>query len=192
MARFAVVYGSTRQGRQGIKAARFLVRQLQARGHEVDLIDPLEHPLPFLDRMHKEFDGDAPPAMQHIHDVFSAADGLVVVSAEYNHSVPPALKNILDHYQAEYQGKAAGIATYSAGPFAGVRVAVHLRTILGELGLYTCSIMFGVSRIDDAFSEDGEDGTENKGWERRAKRFLGELEWLTEATQAQRAKRPPY
>ncbi|HEX6550473.1 MAG TPA: NAD(P)H-dependent oxidoreductase, partial [Gammaproteobacteria bacterium] len=44
--KIVVFYGSVRSARQGIKAARFVVSQCQARGHEVRLIDPLEYPLP--------------------------------------------------------------------------------------------------------------------------------------------------
>lgn|GEM_PF-6482307 len=50
-----VLYGSVRSERQGIKAARFFVTKLQERGHEAVLIDPLEHPLPLLDKRYKEY-----------------------------------------------------------------------------------------------------------------------------------------
>ncbi len=182
---FAVLYGSTRAQRQGIKAARFMVRQLEARGHTVTLVDAMELDLPLLDKMHKEYDdGEAPAAMQKAHDVLEAADGFVVVGGEWNHSIPPGLKNLLDHFQTEFNWKSAGIVTYSAGPFGGVRAAPHYRVILGELGMFTCSIMFAVSAIHKTFDEEGgdPDGTYTK----RAERFLNELEWLTEALARQR------
>ncbi len=49
----AVIYGSVRRGRQGIKAARFVVRKLEERGHAVTLVDSLEHQLTLLDLMYK-------------------------------------------------------------------------------------------------------------------------------------------
>ena len=59
---FAVLYGSVRSDRQGIRAARFILAQLQHRGHEATLVDPLEVRLPLLDRMYKEHArADAPP-----------------------------------------------------------------------------------------------------------------------------------
>lgn len=51
----AVIYGSARQDRQGIKAARFMLRTLQQRSHDVALIDSQQYELPLLDRMYKEF-----------------------------------------------------------------------------------------------------------------------------------------
>ena len=63
----AVVYGSARQNRQGIKAARFMVNKLEQRGHAVTLIDSQQVQMPFLDLMHKEYEpGQAPEAMQSV------------------------------------------------------------------------------------------------------------------------------
>lgn len=183
--KYAVLYGSTRRNRQGIKAARFMVKQLEARGHEATLLDAAELDLPMLDLMHKEYDdGEAPATMQHAHEVLESSDGFVVVGGEWNHSIPPGLKNLLDHFQTEYHYKPAGIVTYSAGPFGGARAAPHYRIILGELGMVTVSIMFAISKIHDTFDDDGSDpdGTYTK----RAQRFLNELEWYTDALKAKR------
>ena len=45
-----VILGSVRTKRQGIKAARYLIRTLTSRGHEPVLVDPKEKQLPLLDR----------------------------------------------------------------------------------------------------------------------------------------------
>lgn len=98
----AVLYGSVRHHRQGIHVAQFVAQQTEARQHTVQLIDPVTYPLPFLDKMYKEFaQGEAPENMEKIAQILNKADGFLVVSAEYNHSIPPALKNMLDHFQKE-------------------------------------------------------------------------------------------
>ena len=100
---FAVVYGSVRSERQGIKYARFLNAQLAARGHEVSFVDPLEYRLPLLDKMFKEYPvGTAPDPLPKLAAIIRAADGFLIVSGEYNHSIPPALKNLLDHFLEEW------------------------------------------------------------------------------------------
>src|SRR5687768_12045752 len=97
--KIVVIYGSVRSGRRGIKAARFVERQLSERGHEVTLVDPLEHPLPLLDKMYKEYPkGSAPENLERLATLYRAADAFVIVTGEYNHSVPPALSNLLDHF----------------------------------------------------------------------------------------------
>ena len=176
----AVLYGSARRDRQGIKAARFIVRQLEARGHDVTLIDSQEYELPMLDWMYKEYEsGQAPEAMQKVADLLSAADGYVVVSGEYNHGIPAALKNLLDHYQSEYHHKPSGIVTYSAGPFGGVRALSHLRAILAELGTPSIPTAFPISDIGAAFDDEGNSLATSYG--RRAVAFLDEFEWYANA-----------
>lgn len=188
---FSVIYGSVRSNRQGIKGARFLVRQLEQRGHQVDFIDAQEANLPMLDKMYKEYnEGEAPENMEAVAQQLNRADGFIVVSGEYNHSIPPALKNILDHYQSEYLFKPGAIATYSAGPFGGVRASVHLRAVLGELGMATISTMFAMSNVQRSFDEEG--AALEEAYNRRVGRFLDELEWYAAALKAKRLEGKPF
>ena len=176
----AVIYGSARGNRQGIKAARFLMRKLRERNHTATLIDPLEVQLPFLDRMYKEFaEGEAPENMAKISRVLDKADAFLIVSAEYNHSEPAALKNLLDHFQSEYLYKPSGIVTYSAGPFGGVRALITLRAILAELGSPSIPSIFPISQVQNAFDDEGNALVE--AYERRIGKFLDELEWYGNA-----------
>lgn len=176
----AVIYGSARRGRQGIKAARFMVRALEERNHSVTLVDTEAFELPMLDLMYKEYDpSDAPPAMRDVSGILEAADGFVVVSAEYNHSVPAALKNLLDHFQSEYLYKPSAIVTYSAGPFGGVRALVNLRSILAELGTPSIPSAFPVSRVQSAFDNDGL--AIEQAYNERVVKFLDEYEWYASA-----------
>lgn len=176
----AVIYGSARRGRQGIKAARFMVRALEERNHSVTLVDTEAFELPMLDLMYKEYDpSDAPPAMRDVSGILEAADGFVVVSAEYNHSVPAALKNLLDHFQSEYLYKPSAIVTYSAGPFGGVRALVNLRSILAELGTPSIPSAFPVSRVQSAFDNDGQ--AIEQAYNERVVEFLDEYEWYARA-----------
>ena len=174
----AVIYGSARRSRQGIKAARFVIQKLQERGHAVTLVDSQEHQLPFLDLMYKEYEaGKAPEAMKTVGEILKTADGFVVVSAEYNHSIPAALKNLLDHFQSEYLYKPSAIVTYSAGPFGGVRALINLRAILAELGTPSIPSAFPISQIRDAFDDDGY--PLDRAYDERIVKFLDEFEWYS-------------
>lgn len=186
----AVLYGSTRSERQGIKAAKFIMNAVQERGHEATLLDALEIDLPFLDKMYKELGDSAPGNMKRVAEIVSNADGVLVVSGEWNHSIPPALKNLLDHFQSEYYWKPSGIITYSAGPFGGVRVAPHIRAITGELGMPSISSMFAISNVGNSFDEAG--NALEAAYLRRIQRFLEEFEWYMEAFKARRELGTPY
>ena len=188
---FAVLYGSVRSDRKGIRAARFVVDQLGRRGHEVTLVDPIEVRLPLLDRMYKEFPkGEAPPAMERLATLYRAVDGFVVVSGEYNHGIPPALKNLLDHFLEEYFFRPSAIVCYSGGSFGGVRAAMQLRMTLAELGTVSIPSLFPIPKVQDVFDEAG--NPQDPAIERRIARFLDELEWFAKALQAARAVGTPY
>jgi NAD(P)H-dependent FMN reductase len=189
---FPVILGSVRRDRQGIKAARYIIDKLAARGDEPVLVDPCEKQLPLLDRMYKEHPkGEAPPLLEELADLFRRADGFVIVSAEYNQSVPPALKNLLDHFLEEYFWRPSAIVSYSAGRFGGVRAAGALRTILSEMGMPSVPSVLSIPSIGTALKEDG---TATEAWiDQAAGRFLDEFEWYAKALKRQReAAGVPY
>ena len=181
----SVIYGSARSARQGINAARFIVRKLEERSHDATLIDSQEYNLPLLDRMYKEYEsGTAPENMQALANILAAADGFIIVSAEYNHSIPAALKNLLDHFQSEYLYKPSGIVTYSAGPFGGVRALINLRAILAELGTPSIPSAFPISQVQNAFDADGT--PLDAAYDKRIVKFLDEFEWYANALRRER------
>lgn len=186
-----VFYGSVRSDRQGIKAARFVLNTCRQRGHQASLIDAAEDRLPLLDRMFKEYPpGQAPEILQRLAGQIRAADAFIVVSGEYNHSIPPALSNLLDHFLEEYFWRPSGIVCYSAGAFGGVRAAMQLRAMLCELGTPSIPSLLPVPKVQDAFDDDG--NPRDEAYHRRAARFFDELEWYARALQEARRSGVPY
>jgi NAD(P)H-dependent FMN reductase len=182
-----VIYGSVRSQRQGVRAARFIVNECRARAHEVSLIDPVEYPLPLLDRMYKEYESQqAPEVLQRLARLIVAADAYIVVSGEYNHTIPPALSNLLDHFLEEYFWKPSAIVCYSAGSFGGVRAAMTLRCMLAELGMSSIPSLLPIPRVQTAFDENGQPLDDS--WRKRADKFLSELEWYASAMSAARRR----
>jgi len=185
--KFVVMAGSVRSDRQGIKAARFVERALRARGHEVNLVDPCALKLPLLDRMYKEYDkGTAPEVLEHLAMLYRAADGFVVVSGEYNHSVPPALSNLLDHFLEEYYFRPSAIVCYSTGQFGGVRAAMQLRAMLCELGMPSIPSLLPIPRVAEAVSASGE--AQAAHLTARFDRFADEFEWYAGALASARCQ----
>ncbi|WP_336487736.1 NADPH-dependent FMN reductase [Methylobacterium nigriterrae] len=186
-----VILGTVRSDRQGIRAARFLAGQLEGRGHEAPLVDPEVLRLPLLDRMYKEYPaGQAPKVLEDLATLFRRADAFLIVSAEYNHSIPPALSNTLDHFLEEYSWRPSAICCYSAGQFGGVRAAMQLRAMLPELGMPSIPSLLPIPRIHKALDEAGKPAEERLA--KAAGRFLDELAWYAEAMRAQRAAGTPY
>ena len=158
----------------------------------MSFVDALEVQLPLLDRMYKEYPkGEAPEVLERLAGMYRAADAFVIVTGEYNHSLPPALTNLLDHFLEEYDFRPSAIVSYSAGQFGGVRAAVHLQALVCELGMPSISSTFPVPRVASAFDEDGNELTPGAG--RRFDCFAAELEWYAEAMKRQREEKGvPY
>ena len=182
-----VLYGSHRFDRKGIRLARYLLRALEARGHDAGLIDSMVVGLPILDRMHKEYPpGEAPAPLAEVAGRLRNSDGFVLVAGEYNHGVQPGLKNLMDHFLEEYFHRPSAIATYSPGAFGGVRAAMSWRMILGEMGTPSIPTILAVPHIAKALDEQGM-AADRAAMDRRAGRFLDELDWYATALKAARA-----
>ncbi len=186
-----VLLGSVRRDRLGLRVARLVTAALEARGHEAVLVDPLVLQLPLLDRMYKEYArGEAPTVLEELATLYKRADGFLVVSAEYNHGIPPALKNMLDYFLEEYLWRPSGIVCYSAGQFGGVRAAMQLRAVLAELGMPSVPSLMPIPRAQKAVDEGGQP---TESWVAGALgKFLDEFDWFAEALRARRVLGVPY
>ena len=175
----------------GPRAAKLVIRELERRGHTVHLVDPLELQLPLLDRMYKEHpEGEAPEPLERLAELYRSVDGFLVVSGEYNHGIPPALKNLLDHFLEEYFWRPSGIVCYSAGGFGGVRAAMQLRMTLAELGMPSVPSLLPIPRIGETLDEDGV--AQDRDYRRSMNRFLDEFLWYANALAEARTDGTPY
>ena len=186
--KISVIYGSTRDGRQGIKFAKYIMRELISRGNMAILIDPMDINIETLTKRYMDYDkGSAPSSLEEMHQELNTSDAFVIVSAEYNHFMPPALVNVLNHFHSEYQRKPSAITTYSVSPFGGVRVSTPLRAFLTQLGMPPIPAMLHAPFVNKNFNEDGERVSADK--EERNKEFIKfseELEWYANALKVAR------
>ena len=189
MAKIALIVGSVRRDRQGIKVARWMEEKLKTRNHTVYFIDPLELNLPLLDRMYKEM-VDPSEKMKTLRNKISDAEGYLAVTPEYNSGPSGAMKNTLDYFLEEYYFKPSAIVSYSPGMFGGINAAQQLRLVFAELGAPCISSSFTIPRLHKVFSEDGK--LIDEAYDKRVSKFLVEFEWYIEAFKNQRAKGTPY
>jgi NAD(P)H-dependent FMN reductase len=113
----------------------------------------------------------------------------VVVSGEYNHSIPPGLSNTLDHFLEEYSWRPSAIVCYSGGRFGGVRAAMQLRAMLCELGMPSIPSLLPIPEI--GITLDPEGIPEQPWLDKSAGRFVDELVWYAEALRHQRTEGTP-
>jgi NAD(P)H-dependent FMN reductase len=193
--RILVFYGSYRSDRLGIRLATYIIRQFRERGLDPVLIDAQAINLPMIDRMYQEYPaGQAPAALEVLAQQIRSAHGFVFVTGEYNWGVQPGLKNLTDHFLAEWFWRPAAIASYSNGRLSGVRAGLVWRGILSEMGMVVTSSTLAVGPIQDTLNEQGEvTGAGGQSLTRAFPHFADDLIWWAEAAKAQRAVRaPPY
>ncbi|PVB60154.1 NAD(P)H-dependent oxidoreductase [Labrenzia sp. 011] len=177
--------------RLGLRVARACARRLDALGLDFRTIDPLEIALPSPFKPHFSYaQGKAPEQLENLARQIRAADGYVMVSPEYNHSMSPALSHLLNHFGSSlFSYKPSAIVTYSAGQWGGARAAVNMRTYLSELGCLPVSAMVHVPRAQEVFEEDGAypQEAESARWDDYMDRTLLQLKWWATAAETQRA-----
>ncbi|MGN6498160.1 MAG: NADPH-dependent FMN reductase [Tsuneonella sp.] len=160
----AVLAGSLREGSYNRTLAALAARQLREHGGAVTEVDLAEYELPIY--RHEIEESAFPPAALALKRLFQAQDALVIVSPEYNGSIPPLLKNALDWASrptdgegltalTAYRGKAAAIASASIGPFGGLRALTHLRQILSTMQMLVIPEQVMVPLAGSAFDDDG-------------------------------------
>ncbi|MEI6947152.1 NAD(P)H-dependent oxidoreductase [Paraflavisolibacter sp. H34] len=149
MIRVAIIIGSTRPNRVGAAVGQWVYELAQKRTDATfELVDLQQVNLPLLDE-------PFPPGMhkyQHQHTKDWAAkvasfDAYVIVSPEYNHGIPGALKNALDFVYSEWNNKAAGFVAY--GSAGGTRAVEQLRLVLAELQVATVREQVALSLFTD-------------------------------------------
>ncbi len=185
----AILAGTMGENREGLKVLQFAKNQVIERNWEPLIADAGVYNLPMLSEVYRSMK-DPDPRLKEIHETLTAADGFIVITAEYNHGIPPALKNMLDYFRNEYFFKPSGIISYSSGPFGGVRGAEQLRLVLSELRTLPVPSSLPVSRVHESLLPDG--SSVNGDYERRSKKFFDEFGWYMEALAEQRKKGKPY
>ncbi|WP_300319652.1 NAD(P)H-dependent oxidoreductase [Idiomarina sp.] len=184
--------------RLGERVAKACVHYLEQTfdNAEVELIDPLDYPLNGVFKPHFTYhENKVPEQLDALAKKIEAADAYVMVSPEYNHSMSPALANLLNHFGASlYSYKPSAIVTYSAGQWGGSRAAVNMRTFLSELGCLPVSAMIHVPKAQTVFEENGkftQEVEDTERWVGYFGRTLNQLFWWADAAQKQRQALDP-
>ncbi len=149
------------------------------------LVDPLKYDLPLLNKRFYEMT-DPEQKFVDLHNIFEATDGFIIVTAEYNHSIPPALSNMLDHFGKEFRYKACGLASYSDGAIGGARCIEQLRLMCSTLGMPPIPASPSWSFAQKANLPEGKDAME--AFEKGFTYFLDQFIWYTEALMDKRKK----
>jgi len=131
-------------------------------GAETTVIDLRDYTLPVFDEDLEAREG-LPEAGRRLKELFRDHHGLLIASPEYNSSFSGVLKNTIDWVSrpetdhppmSGFQGKVAGIMAASPGALGGLRGLVHLRAVLGNIGVIVLPGQHAVAKAHEVFKDD--------------------------------------
>src|SRR5688572_16936299 len=126
-----LLLGTPRKNRESEHVARWVYAKLEARdGIETRFFDVCDFELP-----RGEYGTEIGHLFPEWRDAITRADGLVIVTPEYNHGYPGSMKSVLDLLLKEYIHKAVAFVGVSAGPWGGARGIEACVPMVRELGL---------------------------------------------------------
>lgn len=170
-----VLLGTNRKQRNSVHPARWLIGQMEKRPEiQTKLFDTADFALP-----QDDYGQEIKDLFPEWRDTIIKADGLVIVSPEYNHGYPGVLKAVLDLLLREYVHKAVAFVGVSAGPWGGARVIEAMVPMVRELGLAVTFTDLNFPKVQRTF--DAEGNLLDPAFEQRAKDFLDELVWMSSA-----------
>ncbi|THD45430.1 MAG: NADPH-dependent oxidoreductase [Bradyrhizobium sp.] len=177
--KIAVVIGSVRPTRNGDKPARWIANLAAKTGDfDIEIVDLKDYPLPLFDAPASDFWMPTPnETAAKWQKKLASFDGYIIVTPEYNRSIPGALKNAIDWAYKPFIRKPVAYVAY--GAVGGARAVEHLRNVMVELqavsvrhavhigGSDFMAVMFGQKTWDDilpAFVPFTKDLFDNLRW----------------------------
>jgi NAD(P)H-dependent FMN reductase len=160
-----VMPGSARRDALSRRVARAARAALQAAGARATLVDLADFEMPLY---HADLEAAAglPEAARRLQELIAGHDGLLIASPEYNGSMTPLLLNALswcsrkDPQRVDRSGlavfadKPAALVGSSPGALGGLRALIHLRDLLGYLGMIVIPQQLAIGRAGEAFGAD--------------------------------------
>jgi NAD(P)H-dependent FMN reductase len=155
--------GSTRRESFNKKLVPIAAKGARDAGADVTRIDLKDFPLPLFDQ-DLEAEQGMPENGKKLKQLFIDHDGLLLACPEYNSSITAVLKNAIDWVSrpapgepplVAFRGKVATLMSASPGALGGLRGLVHVRSILGNLGVIVLPDQVAVARAHEAFQPDG-------------------------------------
>lgn len=156
--------GSTRTASFNKQLVRTAADAARAAGAEVTVIDLRDLPLPLFDEDFESEHG-LPENAKKLKALYRDHDAFLIASPEYNSSITAVLKNAIDWASrgetddepalSAYRGKTAALLSASPGALGGLRGLVHLRAILGNIGVIVLPDQVALPKAHEAFDATG-------------------------------------
>lgn len=180
MYKVVIISASVRLNRKSDRVALYLknyITEHKLAACEIADLDAYKFPI-FNERL--KYQSDPAPKVKEFAEKINSADGVIIVTPEYNGGIPSSLKNVIDLLIEEWQKKPVAISTVSGGDFGGQQVLVSLQFTLWKMKAWTVPALFPVPKVQDAYGANGTPG-DKEATDKRAAAFVKELVWCMTA-----------
>ncbi|MBO9570721.1 MAG: NAD(P)H-dependent oxidoreductase, partial [Chitinophagaceae bacterium] len=145
-----IISASVREGRNSHRVALYFSKYLLDNNiATVEILDLKEYNFPLFEERLQYMQAPPQKAVQFSEKI-KAADGVLIVTPEYNGGYPAALKNVVDLLYPEWKKKPLAIATVSDGAFGGTQVITSILFSLWKIGAWVVPATFhGVHTPDN-------------------------------------------
>ncbi len=169
-----IISASIRLGRKSHRVALYFKNYLsENKIADAEIIDLAELNFPIFEERLRLMPNPEPAVLAFAEQI-KAAEGIIIVTPEYNGGYPASLKNVIDLLYAEWKRKPIAICTVSEGMFAGSQVITSLQFTLWKIGALTVPAMFPVATVEKTFDEKGQP-SDPELTNKRATSFINEL-----------------
>jgi len=180
MSHIVILSSSVRIGRNSQRVALYFKNYIEENKlATVEIVDLNEYQFPIFDERLR-FQKNPTPQMLDFSSKIKSADGVLIVTPEYNGGYPASLKNAIDLLYEEWHRKPVAISTVSDGIFGGSQVITSLQFSMWKIRAWTVPAMFPVPSVGKSFDEKGAP-VDKEAVDKRAKIFIAELLWCMEA-----------
>ncbi len=180
MPQIIIISSSVRTGRNSHRVALYFKNYLVSNKlAKVEILDLNEYNFPLFDERLR-FQKSPSAEMLDFSEKIKAAEGVLIVTPEYNGGYPASLKNAIDLLYEEWYRKPVAISTVSDGSFGGSQVITSLQFSFWKIRAWTVPAMFPVPKVRDSFDENG-NPSDKTLTDKRASIFINELLWCIEA-----------
>jgi len=180
MPHIAIISASVRIGRVSHRVALYFKRFIEENSiGTAEILDLNAYQFPVFNERLK-YQSNPTPQVLEFADKIVKADGVIIVTPEYNGGYPASIKNVVDLLYAEWQRKPVGIATVSDGNFGGTQVITSLLFSLWKIRAWVITAQFPVPNADESFDEAG-NATNKAVTDKRANAYLKEMLWCIDA-----------
>lgn len=180
MNHIVIISSSVRIDRKSHWVAKYILDQiLKDKKETVEILDLKEYDFPIFDERLK-FQKNPSKKVIEFANKIDNAQGVIIVSPEYNGGYPASLKNAIDLLGEEWKHKPVAISTVSSGSFGGSECLISLQFSLWKLHAITVPARFPVPKVEKNYNEKGE-ALFPEDSEKRFKGFINELRWGMEA-----------